>query len=332
MKSLPFLRGVNLGGWLVLEKWMTPRLFEGTDAVDEHTFMKMPRAAEKLRRHHRSFITDADFRWIKETGLNAIRIPVGYWILDGDGLYVKAIDRLDWAVKTAKKYGLYVLIDLHGAPGSQNGHDHSGKVGRAEWYKHEADRKKTIDVLARLAERYKKDENVIGLELLNEPRPGVLNWKLRKFYREAYRTISQVASNNLRIVFHDAFTPRLLSGILRPKQHKVMMDVHWYHFLMFYHKYEPLGWYFARLLRKERLYRRLQKKQPIIIGEWSIVIADSSLQGMSEQRKHEVMKEHVRLQRRVFSRTAGWFYWTYKTEARGAWHFRSLVEDGVISL
>ena len=72
-----FLRGVNLGGWLVLEKWMTPSLFAGTEAIDEYTFMQTPGAVEKIDQHRRSFITEADFKWLRKHGVNAIRIPVG---------------------------------------------------------------------------------------------------------------------------------------------------------------------------------------------------------------------------------------------------------------
>lgn len=35
-----FIKGVNLGGWLLLERWMSPSLFAGTDAVDEYTLMQ----------------------------------------------------------------------------------------------------------------------------------------------------------------------------------------------------------------------------------------------------------------------------------------------------
>ena len=60
------LRGVNLGGWLVLERWMTPRLFAGTDAKDEYSFMQTPDAKEKINKHRDTFITEDDFRWLAE--------------------------------------------------------------------------------------------------------------------------------------------------------------------------------------------------------------------------------------------------------------------------
>ena len=72
------LKGVNLGGWLVLERWMTPGLFKGTEARDEYDFMKTPGAQEKLKKHHKEFIKEEDFQWMQGNGVNAVRIPIGY--------------------------------------------------------------------------------------------------------------------------------------------------------------------------------------------------------------------------------------------------------------
>ena len=88
-KTAMKLRGVNLGSWLVLEKWMVPSLFEGLQATDETTWCAEmgPLAAERLRAHWDSFITREDFRWIAGHGLNAVRIPVGHWIFGPDYPY-----------------------------------------------------------------------------------------------------------------------------------------------------------------------------------------------------------------------------------------------------
>ena len=73
------LRGVNLGSWLLLEKWMVPSLFEGLEATDETTWCAElgPAATERLRRHWDRFVTREDFAWIATHGLNAVRIPIG---------------------------------------------------------------------------------------------------------------------------------------------------------------------------------------------------------------------------------------------------------------
>src|SRR5690606_27935819 len=128
------LRGVNLGGWLLLERWLTPSLFAGIEAEDEDGFMRTPGAAEKLRRHRAEFLGEDDFAWIAAHGLDLVRIPVGHWVFGDDPLMLGCVEELDWAMDRAAEHGLLVLLDLHGAPGSQNGRDHSGLIGRRDWY------------------------------------------------------------------------------------------------------------------------------------------------------------------------------------------------------
>lgn len=310
---------------------MTPRLFAGTDAQDEHTFMQTDGALDVLREHQRTFIQEDDFRWLVTNGYNAVRIPVGYWVLDGDEPYRSCIGRLDWAVRMAAKYNIKVLICLHGAPGSQNGHDHSGRKGSADWYKSSAKRQQTVDVLVRLAERYNTAPAVWGIELLNEP----LAWQhvllLRQFYRQAYAAIRRVARPGLVTVFSDAFMPRLMSGVLRAKaDYPVMMDAHWYHFFTpkWLQRHTPLGWYYVVLRHRRRLFARLARDQPIIFGEWSGVIGGQALTRFPNDQHQDVMRRHLREQLEVFAEAAGWFYWSYKTQERGIFHFRSMVEDG----
>ena len=72
------LRGVNLGSWLVLEKWMVPDVYRNTQAPDEYTLCLElgDKAKARLTQHRETFITAEDFSWIKKCGLNAVRLPV----------------------------------------------------------------------------------------------------------------------------------------------------------------------------------------------------------------------------------------------------------------
>lgn len=327
------LRGVNLGGWLLLEKWMTPTLFEGTEAVDEYTFMQTDDAQRKIERHRQTFIREADFRWLAANGIEAVRIPIGYWLFDGDEPYAAGISHLDWAVRMAAKYKLRVLLDLHGVKGSQNGKDHSGRMGRSEWFARSMYRRQTIEVLERLAKRYYHDDCVWGIELLNEPKIGIFHFKLRRFYNRAYDALLKVARPGTYIVFHDGFTPRLLSGaVLASPTLPVAMDVHWYQFGRLFHRFEKMNRYFRAVRKRDALIANLQRRQPLIIGEWSVVLSGAILDGASREDEQTFFKEHAQYQLAAYDGALAWFYWTYKTEGRGIWHFRSQVEDGVIVL
>ena len=326
---MSILRGVNLGGWLVLERWMTPTLFEGTDVADEWTFMETDGALDKLRQHRDTFITEDDFKWIADHGLNAVRLPVGYWIIQPDGPYAEGITYVDWAFAMAEKYKLFVLLDLHGVPESQNGHDHSGKSGRAGWFDSSAAQARTVEVLEQLHERYIASPSYWGLQLINEPQVRVFHRTLRQFYKKAAHAIS----GNQRIVFHDAFTPRLLSGALRYDS-RAVMDIHFYHMTSFISRFmsaerfvSVCAWLYGRTLR------RVRKQQPVIIGEWSIVLKGDKIAHLDKSEARQLMAEFGRIQLAVYEQyCAGWFYWSYKTERPDIWNMRSLIEDGTIHI
>ena len=78
------IKGVNLGNWLVLEKWMHPDLFFGDkgleDEYDMAHLLPQEEAALRLKLHRDSYITERDFATVKRIGLDTIRIPVPYFI------------------------------------------------------------------------------------------------------------------------------------------------------------------------------------------------------------------------------------------------------------
>jgi aryl-phospho-beta-D-glucosidase BglC (GH1 family) len=128
------IRGVNLGNWLVLEKWMSPSLFFNLKAEDETYFCRElpPKEAEaRLRVHRDHYIAERDFAYIAAQGLNMVRIPVP-WFIFGDApmgtphggvstLFIPCVDYLDKAFDWAEKYNLQILIDLHTAPAAVTG-------------------------------------------------------------------------------------------------------------------------------------------------------------------------------------------------------------------
>ncbi|KAK7045305.1 glycoside hydrolase family 5 protein [Favolaschia claudopus] len=147
--------GVNLGGWFVLEPFISPALFQAyPSAPDEWTLAALMRADGTLQsvmeKHYDTFITEKDIAQIAGAGLNWVRVPIPFWAIstwdnvgtDGNGTTIaepylegvcwKYIVRLfGWA----RKYGLRVNLDLHTAPGSQNGYNHSGKLGQINFLK-----------------------------------------------------------------------------------------------------------------------------------------------------------------------------------------------------
>lgn len=115
---------MNLGGWFVLEPWITPSIFQpwATSKLvkDEYTFGQVLGHDEALRRldaHWKSWITRDDFFQIARAGLNHVRIPIGYWAvkpLPGEPYVQGQLGYLDQAIGWARDAGVRIMIDLHG--------------------------------------------------------------------------------------------------------------------------------------------------------------------------------------------------------------------------
>ena len=167
-----YIKGVNLGNWLVLEKWMNPSLFEGTTAADEYylpTQLTREVYEARIKMHRSQYISERDFVYIKSLGLNAVRIPVPYFIFGDCPPFIGCVEELDKAFAWAEKYGLLILIDLHTVPGSQNGFDNGGISGVCKWAKEPESIEFAITVLERLAKRYGNRKGLWGIQILNEP-------------------------------------------------------------------------------------------------------------------------------------------------------------------
>ena len=126
------VRGTNLGNWLVLEKWMSPELFEKSGTEDE-TWLARKTPPEEfaalLKRHRDTYVTEEDFRQIAAFGLNTVRLPVPYHVFGDRPPMLGCVEYVDRAFDWAEKHGLKILLDLHTVPGSQNGYDNGGLTG-----------------------------------------------------------------------------------------------------------------------------------------------------------------------------------------------------------
>ncbi len=297
-----FIKGVNLGNWLVLEKWMSPHLFDGTDAEDEYY---LPRQLSKevyearILIHRSEYITERDFAKIKHMGLTHVRIPVPYFIFGDREPFIGCIKELDQAFAWAEKYDLKILIDLHTAPLSQNGFDNGGISGVCKWSQTPDEVSFVLDVLGKLARRYGGRKGLWGITPINEPvtepmwsvmdvpnrypakdavlasgsAPNTLEF-LYSFYERAFDRIAQYLSEDQYVVFHDAFQLKSWKDFLTQDQFsgKVILDTHQYLMMA-----EMLGCeqsipgYIQYI--NENWSKDLQEVQsyiPVIVGEWSI--------------------------------------------------------------
>ena len=353
------LRGVNLGGWLVLEKWMTPSLFDGLQARDETTWcVELGHRAEPiLKQHWKRFIGREDFAWLAKIGINAVRIPIGHWLFEPDYPYhpsygdqpypfvAGGVEILDKAFDWAEEFGLYVVVDLHAAPGCQNGFDNGGIQDVCEWHTQDAYIEYSLTTLERLARRYGKRPALHGIEVLNEPRWDLDTELLKRYTAAAYQRIRAYCANTVAVVFHDGFRSfREYAGFLqRPAHDNVIFDIHRYQCFVA----EDVNMDIYRHMQKAAIDWKAEADEIInesgfwtYVGEWSLGLDlkmaalwadgpfDHGQTHMDEFQLDLAYRGYAAAQLAAFEKYLGWFFWSYKTETMPHWSFRDCVERG----
>jgi len=229
------LRGVNTGGVFVFEPWITPGLTKwSVDIDDQYTYSMANKKGSPgyvaLSNHWENWYNQSDFDLMKSYGLNAVRVPVGWWywgevsnvksepyvVPDAD-IMSNLSHPISKFVAMAKKAGLAVIIDLHGTPGSQNGLDNSGlrskdlnpEVWGYDWIYDEKQLTDTTTILVNIAKwisflAQSGMDNVIALELVNEPWVFSDMSLVRDWYMRTIPAINAV-NKELPIFLHDAF-------------------------------------------------------------------------------------------------------------------------------
>jgi len=238
--SRPF-RGVSIGGWLSLEPFITPSLFSDLSYVDEYTLCEKlgpKEAAATLEKHYSTFITEADFKAIAAAGLDHVRIPFSYWAIktyDKDP-YVFGVSwrYLLRGIEWARKYGLRVKLDLHGAPGSQNGWNHSGKQGKVNWLDGPdgaANAQRTLDLHVQLAKFFAQDRYknvVVFYGLLNEPARALPQDDLIAWTEQAYKIVKDNGVTAVQVFSESMRGLPPWAGKLTGYGDSLVLDVHQY--------------------------------------------------------------------------------------------------------
>lgn len=188
----PFLiKGIGLGGWLVTEgyilgisgnEWASQFLpqQDGDPVAGSPSHLRQQlinlvgeQATDNfLQQFRNNFITERDIQQIKDWGFNTIRLPLYYKDLSPQrGQYDEAgFALIDQVLQWAQQYGLYVILDMHAAPGSQNPQDHSDSTkGGPQLWNNLEDQDWLAKIWGEIARRYRDNTQIAGYDLLNEP-------------------------------------------------------------------------------------------------------------------------------------------------------------------
>lgn len=291
--------GVNLGGWLNTEPFIVPGLYEDylgsgdSKSKDEYWLSTNMGAnlTEAMTEHYETFITERDFAEIASAGLNWIRLPIGHWAVSKwDNNDEPFLANVAWnyvlkAIQWARKYGLRIQLDLHTVPGSQNGWNHSGRLGPVGWMNGAmglANAQRALDIIRSLAQFISQPEYAPVVQMfgfINEPIGSVVGKEsIAAFYAEAYREIRAITGTGSGkgpiLSAHDAFLGLPEWHNFMPGADRFAMDQHPY--LVFQPQmkgdlasmqYTPCNW--ARDTNDT-----LNKVGLVTAGEWSAAIND----------------------------------------------------------
>lgn len=203
-----FLKGINLGNWLLPEGYM----FEFKKA---NSPQKIYTAINQLvgesearlfwKRFQDNYITREDIKFIRRAGFNSVRVPFSYRLfvsgeprkLEGAGY-----ELLDRVINWCKEENLYVVLDMHAAPGGQTGDNIDDGSGYPFLFESAEDQDLTVKIWRKIAARYKDEPTVIGYDLLNEPiahyfDKDYFNPKLEPLYRKITTAIRETDKNHI---------------------------------------------------------------------------------------------------------------------------------------
>ena len=331
------LKGINAGQILLQEGWMSPFATEplknadGSYVKDADGNIQYPEFTEEefrtalksnpnladhslnelLQYYWDCFFTEEDFRIIKEDlGLNTIRLPF-YWenILNND-LTLKdeseAFAYLDWFLSCAAAQGLYVILDLHGAPGSQNGYEHSGAASmEAGLWRSEENVAATVALWSFVSKHYTETAPQLGkwiaaYDLVNEPTyetQGTTTKECWEVFDKLYDAIRANSDQHV-IAMEGCWDFSSLPDPAAYGWENVLYEYHWYNWWPDLVNYD-LFYMYQDLFNIGRDY-----DVPVLIGEFTC-FEDRAVWTRELQMFDE--------------RNYSWTIWNYKTAVTGWW-------------
>ncbi len=196
----PFLiRGTNLGNWLVPEGYMFKFEEASSPRLINQTITELIGAAEAKnfwKKFLDVYITAADIHYLKQVGMNSIRIPFNYRLFTnesymGDNDASRGFLYMDRVINWCKKENLYVILDMHCAPGGQTGDNIDDGDGYPFLFESEQSKNLCVAIWKKIAAHYKNEKIIIGYDLLNEPIAHYFNKeKLNPFLEPLYKKIT----------------------------------------------------------------------------------------------------------------------------------------------
>ena len=205
------LRGFGLGGWLVPEGYMLHNQawiagFESPTEIENHVIdlIGVDAAEDFWNLYRENYVAQADIDQIAEWGFNHIRVPFHYkQFYDSTGTETPmGYAIIDELISWCEPYNMYIILDMHCAPGGQNGGPISDSDGTARLWLEESNKELTIQIWKEIATYYSNNTLIGGYDLINEPvlPGGVSLEEFKQLYVDITNAIREVDTNHLLFI------------------------------------------------------------------------------------------------------------------------------------
>ena len=206
------LRGVGFGSWLLPEGYMWKFPVGGDRPRKIEAMVKELIGEEKATlfwdTYVERYIDEIDVREVARQGYNSVRLPINARdiLIAGDDITFneKRLTRIHQVIEWCRQYKIYVILDLHGAPGGQTGANiDDSENDLPELFTNRHNQEITIAIWRMFAERYKDDWIIAGYDLLNEPLPDYFsqyNDLVLPLYKEITAAIREVDKQHMIII------------------------------------------------------------------------------------------------------------------------------------
>ncbi|XP_042015552.1 probable glucan 1,3-beta-glucosidase A [Salvia splendens] len=292
------------------------------------------KAEEVYKNHRNNFITVEDFNFLYRHGINTVRIPVGWWIAYDPNppppFIGGSLQALDNAFSWAQEYNIKCIIDLHAAPGSQNGMEHSSsRDGTTGWPTSSDYISQSLNAIDFLASRYAQHPSLLGIELLNEPSAALVPLDtLTSYYKQGYKIVRKYSSTAYVIFCQrigNADPLELYQANLGDTN--TVIDLHYYNlFDAFFANMSSIdNIQYIYKSRGTQLQSLNGANGPLVfIGEW---VNEWNVNGSQTD-----YQDYGRAQLEVYNAASfGWAYWTLKND-RKHWDFEWNVRNNYLQL
>ncbi|KAI0739456.1 glycoside hydrolase [Daedaleopsis nitida] len=319
------LRGAGLGGWMTMENFISG--YPGCEYQIREALAEVI-GQEKSQRFFNKFLehffAEPDAEFFKSLGLNCIRIAISYRHFEDDlnprVLKPEGFAHLDRVVSACAKHGVYTILDMHTAPGGQNGGWHSDAGTHiANFWIHKDFQDRLVWLWTEIAKHYKDEKWIAGYNPMNEPADPEHSGLVR-FYDRVHAAIRSVDTNHMLFLDGNTYATDFSgfpddAGTRWPNS---AFAIHDYSLFGFPNAPEP---YARTEEQRRRMARSYEKKREWIDqrglcvwnGEWGPVYARKEYEGEAMEKINERRYNVLNDQLELYAKDGlSWSIWLYK--------------------